>query len=179
MMIDIDEKEELEELEDSGPIVPKLKTTDIALRDTSILFWEATHKCTEDCPIRGDCPYVNNSLKCDLCYRFLSHIKDATIQALGEQDVNEFQKHMLGTGVFSLWNQFLQFEIIRISLGMNIVMSTKSGEKIHPVFAEQRKTLESIKKIYEGVFGKKEAVRFLDTELEDDYFGKALRGEQD
>jgi hypothetical protein len=109
----------------------------------------------------------------------LSHIKDATIQALGEQDVNEFQKHMLGTGVFSLWNQFLQFEIIRISLGMNIVMSTKSGEKIHPVFAEQRKTLESIKKIYEGVFGKKEAVRFLDTELEDDYFGKALRGEQD
>jgi hypothetical protein len=163
----------------TGPIVPKLKTTEIASRDTSILFWEATHKCLDSCPIYGDCPYAGVSLKCDLCYRFLSHIKDATMQALEEEKVSEFQKHMLGTGVFSLWNQFLQFEIIRISLGMDILVQTKSGDKIHPVFSEQRKTLESIKKLYEGVFGKDKAISFIDTELEtaNSSFENALRGE--
>lgn len=160
------------------PVIPKLKHTEIANRDVSVLFWEATHKCDEKCPVYEECPYAGDSLKCDLCYRFLNNIKEATIQALGEKQVNEFQKHMLGTGVFSLWNQFLQFEIIRISLGMDeLFAQTRSGAKVHPVFAEQRKVFDAIRKLYESVFGKENAVNFLDKTVDVNEFEKALRGE--
>jgi len=153
-------------------VVPKLKNTVLKEQDTSILFWQAVHKCEETCPIWGDCPYNGNTIKCDMAYRFLNEVKSATLATLEEREIKEFQKHLLGTGLFSLWNQWLQFEIIRISLP-----SPMLDGKIHPIYKAQRDVLASIRKAYDSIFGKEAAAYLVEKELAVDSLANALREE--
>jgi hypothetical protein len=167
----------MSDLETENRMVPKLKTTDLQNNDLGILFWDATHKCLETCPIYGDCPYAGISMKCDLCYRFLNEVKNATVASLEKNRAKEYQKHLLGTGVFALWTQWLQLEIIRISLENPVYTTPKGEPKIHPVYKAQREVFSSLKNMYESVFGKEAAPNILDEMTSVDSLAEALREE--
>lgn len=159
----------------NNKIIPKLNTTELSNNDYGVMFWEATHKCLYSCPMWEDCPYAGVSIKCDLCYRFLNEVKNAIIVSLEDNRVREYQKHFLGTGLFSLWNQWMQLEIIRISLESPMYNTPKGEPKVHPVYKAQREVFASIKNIYESVFGKEKAQHIADIDIGVDSLEKALR----
>lgn len=129
-----------------------------------LLLWDFVQKCNyTECPLYDICQYRKSHMmdpknpmctdKCVLHLRYLKNVVSAVMEKV-ENKGEMKHEHVLkmGYSMLPLYTQLFKFKMWEYS-NQDIMMKTKDGVKVHPIYKEIRDTIKTINSMWKEVVG--------------------------
>lgn len=115
-----------------------------------LILFDAAQRCTGDlppddprrCPITERCPYQKAG-KCSVETGYLKALMESLYEDIGTA-MNQRLLNKISLNLFPLYQQLIRLQILAYSLHSPMYTTPQGTPKMHPVFAEIRKTIASI-----------------------------------
>ena len=135
-------------------------------KDNSVylLLWDFVGKCNKSkCSLYNICEYrksylmsPDNPMRTDKCLLHLRYLKNVVSAVMEKVDNKGEMKHeqvlKLGYSMLPLYTQLFKFKLWEYS-NNDIMMQTKDGVKVHPIYKEIRDTIKTINSMWKEVVG--------------------------
>lgn len=114
------------------------------------IMWDACRDCDpENCPIRENCPYENQSEKCHIMRLYLNEMFSSALKVTGKH-LNNKEMVRIGMHLIPLYSQLCWLKLHYKALD-NPLYATNTGIKVHPVLKEMREVIKSIDSVWSSV----------------------------
>ena len=114
-----------------------------------ILRWDPATRCSDDCCIRDDCPYVK-AKKCTLELTYMNGIFNNLIDPTNvggiADQMNDIELQRVGIHLIPLYHQLIRMKKEAYAVKEMTHVNKQGSIKVNPVFAEIREIIRCIAK---------------------------------